>query len=342
MATSTLPPLSLPDNAVWFGETPPSPNKPTETNEKNQTVTGTSSGIGLSLITAILSSHPSHRIVALSRNPKSIPLPPTSNAENTLLQPVDLTSESSISAAFDAALARFGRIDVVVNNAGYGLLGELESVPVQSGRDLFEINFWAAVRITKHALRVMRAVNPLSGPIGGVIAQVSSAGGYITTPGQSFYHASKWALEGFSESIAKELDPEWNIRFVIFEPGSVKTRWSGENQAKGIVQHEAYRRPEGKGLATELIRDMKGAFEQKIGADAGKVAEVMVGVVVDREGTWGGRELLRLPVGADSWTLIQNDVKETGKQLDKWRAVSESTSPGGVKDTLKTIGLLKE
>jgi NAD(P)-dependent dehydrogenase (short-subunit alcohol dehydrogenase family) len=305
------------------------------------TVTGTSSGIGLSLITAIL-SHPGYRIVALSRNPSSIALPPTSNATNTLLQPVDLTSESSISAAFDAALAKFARIDVVVNNAGYGLLGELESTPVQSGRDLFEINFWAPVHITKHALRIMRSVNPLSGPIGGVIAQVSSAGGYVTAPGQSFYHASKWALEGFSESIAKELDPEWHIRFVVFEPGSVKTRWSGENQAKGIVQHEAYRRPEGRGLATELIRNMHDAFEQKIGADAEKVAEAMVGVVVDQKGAWGGRGLLRLPIGADSWTLVRIDVTETGEQLDKWRAVSESTSPGDVKDTLKAIGLLKE
>lgn len=305
------------------------------------TVTGTSSGIGLSLITAIL-SHPGHRIVALSRKPSTIALPPTSNATNTLLQPVDLTAESSISAAVDAAVAKFGRIDVVINNAGYGLLGELESTPVQAGRDLFEINYWAPVHITKHALRVMRSVNPLSGPIGGVIAQVSSAGGYITAPGQCFYHASKWALEGFSESIAKELDPEWHIRFAIFEPGSVKTRWSGENQAKGIEQHEAYQRPEGRGLATEYIRNMHDAFEQKIGADAEKVAKVMVEIVLDREGTWGGKELLRLPVGADSWTLIRNDVKETGEQLDKWRGVSESTSPGGVKDTLKAIGLLKE
>jgi NAD(P)-dependent dehydrogenase (short-subunit alcohol dehydrogenase family) len=340
MAASSLSPLSLPDNAVWFGE-PLLLTISDQLRLTNPTVTGTSSGIGLSLITAIL-SHPGYRVVALSRNPHTIPLPPTSNASNTLLQPVDLTSEASISAAFDAALAAFGRIDVVVNNAGYGMLGELESTAVQAGRDLFEINYWAPVHITKHALRVMRSVNPTSGPIGGVIVQVSSAGGYIAAPGQCFYHASKWALEGFTESIAKELDPEWHIRFAIVEPGSVKTRWSGENQAKGIVQHEAYRRPEGKGLATELIRDMRGAFEQKIGADAGKVAEVIVGVVVDREGMWGGRELLRLPVGADSWTLIQSDVKETAEKLDKWRAVSESTSPGGVKDTLKAIGLLKE
>jgi len=339
MAAPSPSPLSLPDNAVWFGKSYHLYIQQLRLTEP--TVTGTSSGIGLSLITEVL-SQPGYRIVALSRNPSTIPLPATSNATNTLLQRVDLTSESSISAAFDAAIAKFGRIDVVVNNAGYGMLGELESTPVQAGRDLFEINYWAPVHITKHALRIMRSVNPLSGSIGGVIAQVSSAGGYITAPGQSFYHASKWALEGFSESIAKELDPEWHIRFAIFEPGSVKTNWSGENQAKGIIQHEAYQRPEGKGLGTEFIRNMQEAFEQKIGADSKKVAKVIVEVVVDREGTWGGSELLRLPVGADSWTLIRNDVKGTGENLDKWRAVSESTSPGDVKDTLRAIGLLKE
>jgi NAD(P)-dependent dehydrogenase (short-subunit alcohol dehydrogenase family) len=253
-----------------------------------------------------------------------------------------LSSESSISAAFDSAIAKFGRIDVVVNNAGYGLLGELESTEIKDGRELFEINFWAPVHITRNALRVMRDVNPLNGPVGGVIAQVSSAGGYITAPGQAYYHASKWALEGFSESVAKELDPEWYIRFAVFEPGSVKTRWSGENQKQGIVQHEAYKRPEGKGLPLEKIRHMRSSFEDKIGASADKVADVMVDVVADREGMWGGRELLRLPIGADSWTLIRADVKETEKSLEKWKMVSESTSSDEVKDTLRSIGFLKE
>ncbi len=232
----------------------------------------------------------------------------------------------------------------MINNAGYGHTSELESTPLDVARELVEINFWAAVAVTREAVRVMRSENARerrSGG-GGVIAQVSSAGGYIAAPGQGFYHASKWALEGFSESVAKELDPEWGIRFVIFEPGSVKTRWSGESQVKGLVQHEAYRRPEGEKLWTDRIRSQRGALEEKIGADARKVADVMVEVVMDREGTWGGRSLLRLPIGADSWTLIRNDVKETEEHLDKWRTISESTSPGDVKDTLKAIGLLKE
>lgn len=78
--------------------------------------------------------------MALSRNPASIPLPQTSNDTNTLLQPVDLRSEKSIKLAFEAALEKFGRIDIVVNNAGYGLFGEFESTCTQDGRDLFEVN----------------------------------------------------------------------------------------------------------------------------------------------------------------------------------------------------------
>lgn len=222
------------------------------------------------------------------------------------------------------------------------MLGELESVEVKGGRELLDINFWAPVHITRHALRVMRAVNPLNGPIGGIIAQVSSAGGYIAVPGQSFYHASKWALEGFTESVQKELDPEWHIRFVIFEPGSVKTRWSGENQKQGITQHEAYKRPAGKELAIEMMRKLRGSFEDMIGANADNVADVMVAIVTDEQQMWGGRDLLRLPLGADSWALIKQDVTEMGKNLEKWRAISESTSPAGVNDTLKSMGLLKD
>lgn len=278
--------------------------------------------------------------MALSRDPSTIPLPAACTPQNTLLQSVDLKSDSSISAAFDAAIATFGRVDVVVNNAGYGMVGELESVNIdRDGKELMDINFWAPVYITRHAIRVMREINPKTGPIGGVIAQVSSIGGYIAAPGQGTYHASKWALEGFTESVAKEVDPAWAIRWVIFEPGSVKTRWSGENQKKGVVQHEAYK---GKDLALDKIKGMRGAFEDKIGANSDDVAKLMVKVVVDEDHKWGGKELLRLPVGADAWALESSDVGEVRASLDKWREISESTSPGDVKETLRSIGMLKD
>ncbi|RDL36185.1 uncharacterized protein BP5553_06797 [Venustampulla echinocandica] len=320
MSQSALTALTLPHNAVWF-------------------VTGTSSGIGHSLLSSILSA-PGHRVVALSRDPSAIPLPSTSTKDNTLLVPVDLKSKDSIKAAFDAAIKTFGRIDVVVNNAGYGLIGELESVSVTAGRELFEINYWAPIQITLEAIRIFREVNPLSGPIGGVIAQVSSAGGYITAPGQVYYHSSKWALEAATESLVKELDPEWHIRAVIFEPGSVKTKWSNANMVDG-GQHPAYVREESKMLGTDLIRNMAG-WEGKLGAEARDVANLMAKVVRDEEGKWGGRNLLRLPVGADSWTLIKSDVEEVRCNLEKWKKESESTSPGDVKETLKALGLIQE
>jgi short-subunit dehydrogenase len=254
--------------------------------------------------------------------------------------PVDLKSKDSITKAFDTTIKTFGRVDVVVNNAGYGLIGEFESVPVAAGRELFEINYWAPIQIMIEAVRIFREVNPLSGPIGGVIAQVSSAGGYITAPGGVYYHSSKWALEASAETLVKELDSEWHIRAVIFEPGSVKTKWSNANMVN-VGQHPAYMREESKLLGTDLIRNM-AKWEAKLGADATNVANLMVKVVRDEEGKWGGRNLLRLPVGADSWTMIKSDVEEVRGNLEKWKKESESTSPGDVKETLMALGLIQE
>jgi NAD(P)-dependent dehydrogenase (short-subunit alcohol dehydrogenase family) len=183
-------------------------------------------------------------------------------------------------------------------------------------------------------------VNSLSGPVGGVIAQVSSAGGYIAVPGLTFYHSTKWALEGFTESLQKELDPDWQIRCVIFEPGGVKTKWWKENK-KAFPRYPAYVREEGKKLGTEVIASMPAEVQNALSADSGDVANLMVKVVKDEDGMWGGRRLLRLPVGADAWILVKNDVQETRTNLEKWKNVSESTSPAGAKDALKAIGLLE-
>jgi NAD(P)-dependent dehydrogenase (short-subunit alcohol dehydrogenase family) len=123
-----------------------------------------------------------------------------------------VTSQSSVDAALAAALSRFGRVDVFVNNAGYTLYGDAENASDDDARLCVETDFWGMVRVvTRHALRILREENPKNeGQSGGVVMNVSSMGGRIGFPGNAFYHASKFAMEGFTEALSKEVRPEWN------------------------------------------------------------------------------------------------------------------------------------
>lgn len=110
--------------------------------------------------------------------------------------------------AFDAATKQFGRIDVVCNNAGYGLAGEFESVTEEQSRKQMEVNFFGLLKVTRRAMKIMRETNK---PAGGKIQQVTSIGGQRGVPFFSIYCASKWAVEGLTEAINKELKPEWYV-----------------------------------------------------------------------------------------------------------------------------------
>ena len=127
---------------------------------------------------------------------------------------LDVTSVPSIEAALRVTLEKFGRIDVVVNNAGYTLAGDTESAQDGESRAVLDTNFWGMVDVTKKALGIFRDENPKTGQQGGVIVNVSSVGGWCGFPGQSFYHASKFAMEGWTESVAKELPASWNSKCI--------------------------------------------------------------------------------------------------------------------------------
>lgn len=133
--------------------------------------------------------------------------------DHVLKLELDVTSVSSIDVALHTTLEKFGRIDVVVNNAGYTLAGDTESAEDGESRALFDTNFWGMVDVSKKALGIFRDENPKTGQQGGVIANVSSMGGWSGYPGQSFYHASKFAMEGWTEAVAKEVPPSWNSKF---------------------------------------------------------------------------------------------------------------------------------
>lgn len=175
-------------------------------------VTGCSSGIGQALAELIAQS--SNRVVATAR--KTTTLEGLPNHDRVLKLQLDVTSIPSIDAAIRATLAKYGRIDVVVNNAGYTLAGDTESAEDGESRAVFDTNFWGMVDVSKSALGVFRDENPKTGQQGGVIVNVSSLGGWAGFAGQAFYHASKFAMEGWTESVAKELPPSWNSKCICF------------------------------------------------------------------------------------------------------------------------------
>lgn len=119
---------------------------------------------------------------------------------------------------------------MVVNNAGYGLSGEFEGLSNEQIRTQMEVNFFGLINVTREALKVMRERNS---PPGGKIQQITSIGGQIGVPTFSIYCASKWAVEGFTEALSKELKPEWNIKLTCIEPGGFRTDWAGRSMAFG-------------------------------------------------------------------------------------------------------------
>ena len=173
-------------------------------------ITGCSSGIGQA---AALALHEAGRtVVATARNPATLS-GLASRGLRTLA--LDVTDESSMRAAVDAA----GPIDVLVNNAGYGLYGTVEQLPMAEIRRQFETNFFGLVRLTQLVLPGMRAAG------GGRILNVSSMGGRATLPGGAFYHASKYAVEALSDALRMEV-ARFGIDVVLIEPGPVRTPWN--------------------------------------------------------------------------------------------------------------------
>lgn len=178
-------------------------------------VTGTSTGFGHDLIQEIINR--GDIAVATARNPDSLRFEGTS-ASNYLSLELDVTDKKSISEAFQKAIKTFGRIDVVVNNAGYGLTGNFEEMAEEDIRRQMEVNFFGLLDVTREAMVTMRTQSPK----GGVIQQITSTGGLWGAGGFSLYCASKFAVEGFTDSIAKEVKPEWNIKFTCIEPGGFR------------------------------------------------------------------------------------------------------------------------
>src|ERR1700733_10227255 len=193
-------------------------------------ITGTSRGFGRVWAQAALAR--GDRVAATARDVKT--LAPLVERYGDLVAPLalDVTDKAAVSAAIAFAHERFGRLDVVVNNAGYGLFGTIEEVSESEARAQLETNLFGALWVTQAALPFMRAQGS------GHIIQVSSIGGVNAFPTVGLYHASKWGLEGFSQSLAAEV-AGFGIKVTIVEPGGFATDWGGTS-AKRAAQMEIY------------------------------------------------------------------------------------------------------
>jgi NAD(P)-dependent dehydrogenase (short-subunit alcohol dehydrogenase family) len=194
-------------------------------------ITGTSSGIGKQ--SAIYFAQQGWNVAATMRNPnreqdlRSYP--------NIRLYALDVTQTDSIQQAITAAIADFGSIDVLVNNAGFGVDGVFEAMDDQTISQQFDTNVLGLMRVTRAIIPHLREQG------GGRIIQIASMGGRITFPLYSIYHSSKWAVEGFSESLRYELKP-FNIQVKLIEPGAIKTEFYGVNRRSiGNAAPPAYR-----------------------------------------------------------------------------------------------------
>ena len=192
-------------------------------------VTGASRGLGRAISEVALEA--GETVVATARRVETLVGFDDVHGNRALIAALDVNDRAQITAAVQSALDAFGRIDVLVNNAGYGLTGGVEEVTEQQARDQMEVNFFGALWCTQAVLPIMRRQGR------GHIFQISSIGGVAAFMNTGLYHASKWALEGFSESLAQEVAP-FGIRVTIVEPGQFRTDFNGNSLTRATPMPE--------------------------------------------------------------------------------------------------------
>ncbi|KZT72728.1 NAD(P)-binding protein [Daedalea quercina L-15889] len=205
-----------------------------------------------------------------------------------------LLRPQEIRDGFSEAIKKFGRVDFVFSNVGYSQIGEVEGVPEDVARAIFETNFWGAVNVSKEAVRVFRDVNK---PAGGTLLQLSSAAGIKAYPAIGYYSATKYALEGISTALAAELGPEWNIKVIIVEPGNFAT--SGISNAVIVPPHPAYTRLTNPAA---MMREWAKGDIANAERDAGKAVQAMYEIAQIPDSP------LRFPLGKDAIQQVRDQT----------------------------------
>ncbi|MDQ7983680.1 SDR family oxidoreductase [Pseudomonas sp. G34] len=269
---------------------------------KTWLITGASSGLGKIMTTQLLQR--GDRVIATARREQA--LQDLSNAHRDRLQvlALDLTDTVQIGRVIEHAFERFGRIDVIVSNAGYGLFGPAEQVSDEQIDRLLATNLTGSIQLIRHSLPHLRAQG------GGRIVQVSSEGGQIAYPGFSLYHASKWGIEGFVEAVAQEVAP-FGIDFILAEPGPTRTNFAAALDLaipSGVYQDT----PAGQ------VHAMIASGEFKIRGDAVNTVEAII------RAADSASPPLRLALGSTAYENIHRALTGRLEALEAQRAVAFS------------------
>jgi NAD(P)-dependent dehydrogenase (short-subunit alcohol dehydrogenase family) len=272
-------------------------------------ITGTSSGFGRVIAEAALSRGDS--VVATARRTDA--LSDLARQERAHVIPLDVTDAAQREAAVAESLQRFGRIDVLVNNAGRTQVGAVEETTDEELRALFDLHFFAPAALTRAVLPHMRAQG------GGAIVQMSSVGGQVTAPGFSAYCATKFALEGFTETLRDEV-AGFGIRTLIVEPGAFRTGLFRPGAAYESAPMPEY--IETVGPTRAYVRDNDGAQP----GDPAKAAAAIIAALDADEPP------LRLVLGADAIGNVERRLGDLADELNTWRAVGQATAVEGAGD----------
>jgi NAD(P)-dependent dehydrogenase (short-subunit alcohol dehydrogenase family) len=266
-------------------------------------ITGSSRGLGRALAEAVLAA--GHRLVATARNPKQLTDLVERYGDRVSAVALDVTDEQAAISAVQSTVDGFGRIDVLVNNAGYGDLASIEDTSMKDFRAQIETNLFGVINVTKAVIPAMRRQGS------GLILLFSSVGGRVGPVGRGAYAAAKFGVEGFSEVLAKEVGP-LGIKVTIVEPGGFRTDFAGSSTTIA-PDNPAYAST--VGAVARFQREYNGVQP----GDPRKAAAALLHVATLDQPP------LRLPLGSDAARAVEEAERVRAEADKQWRQLSEST-----------------
>ena len=275
-------------------------------NNKVWFITGASKGLGLELAKKLLAK--GYKVAATSRSVASLVKVLGNVSENFLPLEMDLVDEGSVKNAIEATVTHFKTIDVLVNNAGYGLLGALEELTDVESRKNYEVNVFGLLNVIRNTMPYMRANNS------GHIFNISSVGGYYGEfPGWGIYCSTKFAVAGLTESLAAEVK-EFGVKVTLVYPGYFRT---------DFLKDSSLLLPQNPIAAYKEVRasedSHKGSINENQPGDPEKLAEALIKMSHEEN------PALHLFLGQDAYDMANQKIASVQSQLEQWKAVSVST-----------------